>query len=118
MITLVIQSECQELKQELAFGLPILTRRTSVAACWCASFGRPGSSGRNGKRFDLVPGKVQDRCPPTEINRPICAHLGAQLKFLATARSLAKRLARRPRERRADWSSTLRRYISRTCWAA
>src|ERR1035438_7072503 len=46
---------------EESFGSPIPMRRTSGAVCWSASFGRPESGGRNGKRFD---GEIQDRCLP------------------------------------------------------
>src|ERR1700687_3085717 len=58
------------------------------------------------------------KLPRTGLNRPICAYFWGGLSFLVWARILTMRLAKRWRRRRAEWSATLRRYISRTCWAA
>jgi hypothetical protein len=56
--------------------------------------------------------------PRTRLNRPISAYFSGGLSFRVSVRIFRMRLARRSRSRRADLSSTLRRYISRTCWAA
>src|ERR1700731_276529 len=55
--------------------------------------------------------------PRTPFNRPISAYFSGVLSFLASVTILTSRLARRSRRRRGEVSSTLRRNISRTCWA-
>src|SRR5438270_11636025 len=51
------------------------------------------------------------------LNRLISAYSAGLLSFLVSARILTIRLERRSSRRRAELSATLRRYISRTCWA-